>query len=357
MRSYVINGKFMADRMQGIVRYGRELCGELDRLLCDDFDVVMLLPRNAHDVPEYKKIKTKIVGHLTGIAWEQIELGEWLRRNQNYTCINLCNVAPLFVQPGITAIHDVMYKAHPEFYTTVRNKLSRLYHVLQYRYIVKHEKVILTVSQFSKNEIEKYYPTARGKVHVVDNAWQHVARYSASEDWQKLFPHLKPGNFYFSMATLAKNKNGRWIIETARRNPSELFAIAGKRYEADEQEIPGNILLLGFISDEHASALIQNCKGFLFPSLYEGFGLPPLEALALGAMVIASNASSLPEVLGRAAHYIDPMEPIDSIGTFERIDQEKVNETLSRYSWDKSARKLLDILKQNDVKKSVGGHS
>ena len=357
-RMYVINGKFMADRMQGVVRYARELCGALDAALDkESLAVKMLVPPSAHDVPSYKNIRVEVIGRRAGIAWEQGELGRWLRQHQDATCINLCNVSPIGVKPGITALHDVMYKAHPEFYVSLRNRLSRLYHILHYRYVVKHEKAILTVSQFSKSEIEKYYPTARGKVYVVENAWQHVTRYPTSKDWQEAFPRLTPGKYYFSLATLANNKHGRWIIETAKRNPAELFAIAGKRYEADKLEIPDNLLLLGFISDEHASALIQNCKAFLFPSLYEGFGLPPLEALALGAMVISSNTSSLPEVLGDAAYYIDPMEPISSIGSIERIDQAKVDETLGRYSWEKSARELLELLKQNVTEKNAGEFS
>ena len=110
--------------------------------------------------------------------------------------------------------------------------------------------------------------------------------------------------------------------------------------------IPENVYMLGYITDEDACSLMKNCRAFIFPSLYEGFGLPPLEALALGADVIASNTTSLPEVLGRSVHYIDPNDynvSLDKLLT-ETIDSP--NEALSRFSWKKSSERLLGIIKE-----------
>lgn len=349
MTQYLINGKFMAERMQGIVRYSREILGELDKLLDESMSVTLLVPPDARDVPAYANIHVLSIGRRTGIAWEQFDLGGYARRQRDYLLINLCNVAPFGLKPGITAIHDIMYKVNPSHYVTLRNKLSRLWHIAQYRYLFGHERAIVTVSEFSKREIEAHYPQARGKITVVPDAWQHVLKYRESGDWRERYPFLSEKGFFFSMATLAKNKNGRWIIETARSNPKEVFAIAGKKYETEDLEIPANVHMLGFISDEDACAMIRHCKAFVYPSIYEGFGLPPLEALALGAEVISSNSTSLPEVLGDSAHYIDPY---DYSVNLESILAEPVasrESALERYGWDKSARELLRVIKEHSA--------
>ena len=339
----IVNGKFMAERMQGIVRYSRELLFALDRILTEDDDVVLIVPPNAVDIPEYKCIRVKATGKRKGIAWEQLDLGNYVRRNKGAVLLNLCNIAPFFVRPGITAVHDIMYKVNPSHYTTLRNKL---WHCLQYRYLFRHERAIITVSEFSKSEIEKNYPITKGKITVIPDAWQHVLDYRESPDWQARYPFLKDKGFFFSLATLAKNKNGRWIIEAARNNPNSVFAVAGKKYETESIDIPENVHMLGFVSDEDACALIRHCRAFIYPSIYEGFGLPPLEALALGAEVISSNSTSLPEVLGDSVHYIDPNRYDMDLNRVLAEPLAEAKGALEKYSWEKSARVLLRVLAQ-----------
>jgi glycosyltransferase involved in cell wall biosynthesis len=109
-------------------------------------------------------------------------------------------------------------------------------------------------------------------------------------------------------------------------------------------ERPENVHLLGFISDEDACALIKNCRAFLFPSLYEGFGLPPLEALALGAQVISSNTTSLPEVLGDAVHYVDPYDFDVEITGLLKETVGQAQDTLNKYSWNRSSIHIYRLL-------------
>ena len=105
-------------------------------------------------------------------------------------------------------------------------------------------------------------------------------------DVYKRQPQLKPGQYYFSMANLLKNKNFPWVLRAAGAKPDAVFAIAGGGSLAAEAERLGladlpNVLYLGYVSDGAAKALMAHCKAFLFPTLYEGFGIPPLEACLL----------------------------------------------------------------------------
>jgi glycosyltransferase involved in cell wall biosynthesis len=103
---------------------------------------------------------------------------------------------------------------------------------------------------------------------------------------------------------------------------------------------------VGFVSDEQVKSLIQNCKAFIYPSIYDGFGIPPLEALSQGAKVICSCAACLPEVNRNSVHFIDPYETDVDI---EKILSEKIDdaeEVLNRYSWEKSGHLFYHLLRK-----------
>ena len=347
-RKFIINGRFMADRMQGIVRYGREILNLLEPLLQKDIHIILAVPCNAKDVPNYKNMEVVTLGNKTGILWEQLEFASFIRKHRDYIPINFCNTVPFFVQPGITAIHDIMYKLFPENYKSIRNRFSRLWHCLQYKYITRHEKKIITVSEFSKREIMKYYNVEESKIVVIPAAWQHVVEYKENFDWKMRYPYLSPMQYFFSLSTLAKNKNFRWIIEVAKRNPKYTFAVVGKLYEEDLNNLPQNVKLLGYVSDMDACSLLKNCKAFLFPSLYEGFGLPPLEALALGVDVISSDTASMPEVLGNSVHYINPFDYEVDLEKLLAEEIDSKEETLKRFSWNRGATLLLQTLLEQE---------
>ena len=247
-------------------------------------------------------------------------------------------------------MHDVCYRARPDFYTDLRGRLSAAWHRLQYRRIAAVAERIVTVSEFSRQEIQRYYGVEPERITVVYNAWQQMQRIAPDERIFAKTPGLRRGEYYFSMANLLKNKNFPWVLRAAKAKPDAVFAIAGGGSLAAQAKRLGldglpNVVYLGYVSDGEAKALMHHCRAFLFPTLYEGFGIPPLEAVACGApRIYVSDTPCMREVYGDCAGYIDLA---DNAGDVDRVRPPRRDpaELLRRYSWEKSAQALWDLLK------------
>ena len=139
-------------------------------------------------------------------------------------------------------------------------------------------------------------------------------------------------------------------MKHAELYPNELFVISGAMLknvvpsELEKIKLLKNIILAGYLSDGEVKTLMQNCKAFVFPSYFEGFGIPPLEALACGAPIIVSNAASLPEIYGSCAHYIDPSTPDVDLDALLAKPVSSPAPLFKKYSLDNSAKKLYAAL-------------
>lgn len=342
--SVCINGRFLTRRITGVDRYAREIVRELDQLVKPGMVVVAVPGASVVVDPlPLENIEMVRLGSRGGHLWEQIDLARYVKRN-NLLPVNLCNTAPLF-NPGIVCIHDMNVRANPSFYSW---KFRTAYRVM-FSLLCKNAKAILTDSNFSKKEIEKHYPSAQGKVLVVYAAWQHIERIAPD---YAIFPRLglEEEGFYFAMSSLAPNKNLRWLVESAKLNPSEVFVIAGgiNKKVFGEADLPDadNVVYAGYVSDEEAKALMTECKAFLYPTFYEGFGIPPMEAMACGAQVVVSDIEVMREIYSGAAGYIDPNVPEQLSGHFPFASQEAIDGVLGKYSWHASAKQVLGIIER-----------
>ena len=328
MKKIIVNGRFLLRRITGVERYAREILAELDNLI-QSGEIEMAIPSEARSIPVYKNIKVVRIGRLHNRLWEQISFPSYVNKMKGIS-LNLCNVAPI-LSPGIVCIHDLKVKTRPQDFS----KRFTVWYSLLLLNACKRAKRIITVSEFSKKEICKYYKVNPNKVTVIPNAWQHFQRIGFDETALNKYG-LAKNNYYFAMCSLEPNKNIRWIAETAKNNFDQIFAVAGSINntvfaEGLGFERPENMRLLGYVNDKEAKTLMRDCKAFLFPTFYEGFGIPPLEAICAGCKhVIVSNIDVMHEVFKDSVSYIDPEKPELPKEGSQRMNGHKI---LSKYSW------------------------
>ena len=350
-KKILINGDFLCRRLTGIERYAYEITRRLDSLSSPG-EVAIVIPSFIKDIPAYKNLEIirlkKIV--KSNIRWQMLTLQGFLLTHRKYTILEFGNCCLPFA-PGVVFLHDIYCEFFPEDFITRRDKFTRLYSRLQYRFISRLAKKIVTVSEYSKKEISKTFKIDPSKINVIYSSADHVRDIVSDFSIFEQFPTLAHNPFYFSLGSLSKRKNINWIIEYAKKHPESTFAISGtslltvKVNELDG-EIPGNIIMLGYLDDSKVKALMTKCKAFILPSYYEGFGLTPLEALSCGAKIIIAKAASLPEIYGNTAHYIEPFNSDVDLDVLLGGHVEKPDAVLAKYSYDTSAEKVYNLIKE-----------
>ena len=341
MKKLIINGRFLTQNITGVQRVADEIVKELDKIAKEkSLEVIILAPRNIIFDNLYKNIKIKKVGFLTGVLWEQLELPFYSLLEKGIL-LNLCNTAPI-INTGIIDIHDISFKVNSQFFS---KKFSLYYKILIW-ILVKTSKKILTVSEFSKNEIIKYYNVNPKKIEVVYNSWEHILSFKEDFNILKKF-NLQKKSFYLGVSSVAPNKNFKYIIELAKLYPEKKFVIAGKKNEKVFGNLGinemNNLIWCGYVSDEELKTLYMSCKGFIFPPFYEGFGIPPLEAMGCGCEEIyVSNTSCLPEIFEDSVIYINPNKVEKIFDKKITVDKEKIKKVLGKYSWKESSQLLIE---------------
>lgn len=347
MREIVFDGQVYAQRMTGQYRYADEILIELDRLI-KEHEYKLIVPEYVEMPHGFKNIDVLKYGNVKGILWTQTSLYQYLRKH-NAISVGFCNITPV-LRPGITVVHDIGYKVLTSQYKNIYGRLSALWHRLHYKVVAISKQPVITVSNFSKKQICDVYNVSHSRVQVIGNGWQHIERIVTDMEIFSKLPKLKKCEYFFALGSLEERKNFKWILEVARRNPEETFVIAGgsvanNRNKLDFGELP-NVIYAGFVSDGEMKALMQECKAFLFPSTFEGFGIPPLEAMRMGAKVISSDSACMPEIYERTAVYVDPYDYDVDLEELLSQEVEPVTKCLDKYSWKKSATELHELLER-----------
>lgn len=345
-----INGRFTTQTLSGVQRFAAELtaamqqrCGETTRLLVPRPKAADAFPAGA-----------EAVGRLQGQAWEQWDLPAAARDG---VLINLGNTAPLRARRQIVVIHDAGVFSTPDAYSW---KFRLWYKTLQ-RALIKSGTRIVTVSEFSRDEIIRHLGAAPNQVAVMPEGADHGGRIVAQPDILTA-QGLEQGGFVLVVGTLAAHKNLRALGALAqtlaqRRVPLVIVGSLGGAVFRDSgaANLPQPARYIGHVSDGQLKALYQAAACFVFPSRYEGFGLPAVEAMASGCPVVAADIPALHEVCGDAALYCDPRSPQDIAARVALLLDDPARQAWQReaglaqtrtMTWARAADVLLGILKQ-----------
>ena len=351
----VINSRFLTQNLTGVQRFAIEISLQLKQAMGND--VVFLTPPNVLHSVIANELSAQVVGTHTGYLWEQMDLPRQLRRMGNPLLLCLGNTAPLFYKNKIDTLHDITFVRYPQTFSWK----FLCFYCLAIPRILKTSRYLFTVSEFSKREISEYYKIACDKISVVYNAVNSIFHHIEDTG-------LAGKKYVVAVSSLKENKNfvvAYRAYQLARQKIVGLkFYIVGDVFSGSfksmddfisELSADEGVRILGRISDDDLIRYYSNACAFLFPSLYEGFGIPALEAQACGCPVVAANSSSLPEVLGNSALLCNPHNPQEFADGIVKIIQDdsfrhdlvsKGFENIKRFSWVDSSEKIMKVVKR-----------
>ena len=261
-----------------------------------------------------------------------------------------------------STLHDVTPLIHPAFAGIDKNRLRAEWYKTKLEYVKKSD-IVFTVSQFSKNKIEELLKIEREKIFLVYNGI-NFTKFKPSERFNSLKSKRK---FILYVGPLDKHKNISLVLDAYSKLSKDIrneyrLALAGFpvddpkfkdiliKYPIDKK----NIEVLGRVSDKQLVYLLQSCKLFVFPSFYEGFGLPVAEAMACGALAITSNETAMPELVASDDVLFNPRNPNELKNKIEYFLNDKKDfdsiialslDKVKSFDWEKSAKKALSIFK------------
>jgi len=340
MASIVLNARFSLQQTTGVQRYASEIAARIGNRVAR-----LRPPRALHG--------------MAGHAWEQIYLpvaahGKLLW-NPNCT-------GPVTVQQQVCTFHDLIVLDHPEWFSP---RFAQWYKWLLPR-VARQCRALIAVSEYTKHRVVEMLEINPARITVVPNGVGENFRPAAPREATEVREWLGIGErpFLLSVGTLEPRKNLRrlltaWSIAQDQVPEEMELVIAGAAGAPsifagqDALQAPSRTRLVGYCQEPLLPALYSEATAFVYPSLYEGFGLPPLEAMACGTPVICSETSSLPEVVGDAALLVDPQDPrsiADAIVQLANSQDQRGElrhsgrQRAARFSWDAAAQQTWTLL-------------
>lgn len=300
--SFYLNGRFLTQRITGVQAFAHGLCEEM---AASGMKLKILVPALAKIGELSFQAEIIPVGRFQGHAWEQLDLPLVMNKFPQSMLLNLCNTGPLFLKNQVTVIHDLAFLNHPEWFSfSFRN-----WYRLMVPRLCRTNRGIITVSKTVAREIAALRGNSRSAVRVIGNKVGTDLLHADA---------VRPAKM--------KNFNGKYFLMVGSDDPRKNFVLAeqwitgnGNDYSlviaggghssfAGRQKLESErIIRLGYTSVPELKWLYQHAQALINPSLYEGFGIPNLEAMSLGCPVVCSDIAVFREVCGDAAWYFDPM--------------------------------------------------
>lgn len=348
----------LADNFSGIERFALSITKELIRN--KEIEWILLFKNYVHKefCKTEKNVKKIVIKGKNKLLFNQVKLPLKLLEIDADKFFFPAFPAPFFFfnKNAFNTIHDLSCWDCPE-----SNKLHMiLYFKLMYWKASLNQKKIITVSEFSKKRICEILRSRPENVSVIYNGIDQKF-YHKNITKNILKKNNIPEKFFLCLSTLEPRKNLQLLIRAYSKVCEDInvnLVLAGRKgwlVENILSDLPSNvknkIYFTGFIEEDDLPIIYKNALWFIFPSLYEGFGIPPLEAMATGTPVLSSDAASMPEILGDAAIYFNSNDEIDllkhlkCIAHIEKTEEMKAKciDRASLYSWEKSAEKLIDL--------------
>ncbi len=371
-----IDARFYGSLGKGLGRYTEKLITYLEAIPEDTNTYIVFLRRENFDEyqPAHSRF-TKAIADYPWYGWSEQILFPILLWRERLDLVHFphFNVPLVLGKPFIVTIHDLILLHFP---TVKASELPPFLYWLKYvayRVVIAsailRARSIIAVSDFTKSDIEEIYPSARGKVYTTLEAVDPFCHWIDPDAERELFDRLglaeadalaiRTRRFVLYVGNAYPHKNLELLLEVAEKFPEIVFLCVGKedyfyrsfKKKAARAEVK-NIRFAGHVDDRALAMLYRHASAYLFPSLYEGFGLPGLEAMNHGLPVIAARAGSLPEIYSTAAVYFDPSDVGTCVDALRQVlesaqyRQERRLlgfEQVARFSWRDMAIQTLRL--------------
>lgn len=341
-----INGRFLTQIVTGVQRFGIEVIKELDNMVKDG-EIEILSPPGIVNHVNLKHINIRTIGSKSNNYWTQIVFPAYVIK-KNGVSLTMSGLCPI-IKPDYFVAHDITFMRHPESFS----KMFRLSYSICYKLVLNRCKKIFTVSNFSRSEISEAIHVNKDKFFVVSPSSSHLIRDKFQE--VDLLKWKISSEYYLSVSSQNIHKNQQFILNLADLHPEKLFVIVGgskiHSFNSVEHEERDNVIFTGYVTNDELFTIYKKAKGFIFPSVYEGFGLPPLEAITMGVIRVAvSDIPVLKEIYDKGVYYFDPMKA-DSFD-FEAFDNTLIIDEdrdlyLKEHNWKDTAYNILKVMTLN----------
>ncbi len=347
----VINGRFLSQKISGVQRVAHEISANL---LKDHQNIRIIAPPNARDWPAGWPVER--VGSIAGHLWEQTVLPS---AAAGATLLSLCNVGPVLHRRHVVMIHDAAIYDTPENYGPAMRAAYRVILPL----LGRAARRIVTVSEFSKRRLVHHGVARAERITVSPSGIDHVLGIRPGPSVLKKYGLSQQG-YVLAVGPGSQNKNVSLVVRALEKlgeaAPKLVLVGAGadgvfaRNTNLDE----GRVRSLGYLQDADLMGLYANALCLAFPSRYEGFGLPPLEAMALGCPAIISDQASLPEICGDAALICGADDVggmathIASLTSDPQLRRQMIERGYARaatFTWDRSTRVVSRLIAEAEA--------
>lgn len=366
-----IDARFFGPFGKGLGRYTEKVVKGLEKIDSENEYVIFLRSENFDDYTPTQKNFTKEKADFSWYSLEEQTKLPKLLDQHNFDLVHFphFNVPLLYRKPFVVTIHDLIIMHFPTKRATTLGPVKYALKQFGYKRVINHaikdSSHVITVSEFSKKDITEHFNILDESISVTyQSTFESEGEVTAFEELSKKFRIPKPFILYVGNVYPHKNieRGLRAFKAFQEKNPEVHFVLVGKedyffkrtKEFVKDMDIP-NVVFTGFVNDEELNGLYASAEMYFFPSLYEGFGLPPLEAMSHGLPVVSSNKTCMPEILGDAAEYFDPENTEDIVTSLERVYSDKDHQKrmsekslkqVQKYSWEQCAKETLEVYKK-----------